>query len=228
MKTLASSLLLLFLGCVTTGRPGPQAFEREASDATVLLISLQGSFGSGVVVAQDDQRALILTANHVVRDRSAEEFTIEQRSPRYKAIQLPPCSGSKVVKRNLQLDLVLIETKPIWPRVAKVASLADLESDVVPYAECFVFGYPITGDAPPPAVHMTSGWITSMVPGGRMGISAPIVFGNSGGGVWVQAGGRLTLVGVVHSMFAVQGNFIYHHGRATRTTDMIEFLRLSE
>lgn len=232
MKALAFAMMAALLGCATSAGIHPKTFEREAADATVVLISLDGGYGSGVVVAQNKTRALILTANHVIRDLSPEEFTIEQRSPTLALIQLKPLSGAKVVKRDVELDLVLIETKPIWPCVAKVARLQDLQDEIVAYAQCFVFGYPITGGLPPKFVFMTDGYISSMAGAStRMHISAPIVFGNSGGGVWVMAGGRLTLAGVVHTVYTVDGSrshLLFHHGTATKPFDLIEFLNRKE
>jgi S1-C subfamily serine protease len=228
MKALAFAVLTLVLGCVTTPGARARALEREGADATILIQHISGPHGSGVVVAQNDKRALILTASHCLGGRSPEEFVYEQRSPRYATVQLAPASGARVVKRDLFFDLVLIETKPIWPRVANLVRLEDLSEDVIPFVECYVFGFPVATSRPPHSVHMTFGHISQLSGQEWMRISAPVTFGNSGGGVFVDIRGKLTLVGIVHGMHAGKGQFIYQMGVATSPTRMIEFLKVSE
>lgn len=245
MKSLAICMGLAFLGCVATAsRPAPvttnhapsqvnpQTFETEGSDPTVVLRAADNSnFGTGVVVAQNKERALILTVNHLFAPGySIETLVIEQRSPTRPTTILFPFSGQKTVKVDATLDLALIETPPIWPGIANVLLEADLPG-LAPYTYCYVFGFPSSGGWPTETPHMTSGWISQYSGRQRMRFSADLMFGNSGSGIWVVIRGRLTLVAVFHSIYTVDGTRrtpIFHLVEGTEPAKMLEFLKISD
>lgn len=241
MKTLGicAMFLTVFLGCVLAsprsqaqktpeGLISSETFEKNAADPTVLFrLRDNENFASGVVIKQDKDKAIILTARHITRrGENIAEFTIEQLSPAREPLVLPAFSGQKVIKFSDELDLMLVETLPIWPSAANVLSEKDFAS-FRPYTQCFVFGYPGASGRPTDTVHMTSGYISQFSGSNRMRLSAPGIYGISGGGVWVFLNGKLTLVGIYLAIHTVDGHRshpIEHIGEASEPAKLLEFL----
>lgn len=205
----------------------PEKIAKEIVDSTILIHGFQGGFGSGVVVYQDQDYALIATALHVIDKTPIEMFAFSQIDKNGKIRTLFPNEQLKVVKRDETLDLALIQTTPYWANHASLFSDKTIDS-LQNYTECLVAGFPVVRASDPPyTVHITYGLICSLEGRENMRISAPIIFGNSGGGVWVLNNGRYKLAGLVHSVHTLdrtRAHIIPHIGEATEPKKFIQFI----
>lgn len=205
----------------------PAKIAREIVDATVLIHSFQGGFGSGVVVYQDQDYALIATALHVLGKGPINLFAFSQVDKNGKIRTLFPNDQLQLVKKDEKLDLALIKTTPYWTNHASMFSDKTIDS-LENYTECLVAGFPaVRASDPPHTVHITYGLICALEGRENMRISAPIFFGNSGGGVWVLNNGRYKLAGLVHSVHSLdrtRAHIIPHIGEATEPKALIKFI----
>lgn len=144
--------------------------------------------GSAVYLGEDEKHSYFVTAAHVVDDKNTKTW------------QLVPSLGgigadATVAVADAAEDVAILRAArglPGWSRHALLAAPGD---DYL-FRRCVAYGHP-TGL---PRGHLTEGYVTAKVFGTRHQISAPIFFGNSGGGVYVNTGGRWRLLGVAQQI----------------------------
>jgi len=147
---------------------------------TATLITRDGGGGSGVVVYSGNGYSLIVTAQHVVSDAETISVALYPQEKEYPA---------KIVKTSLDYDLALVRIEVEHDHVAKRV-LAELR----PFDEVYKVGSGL-GNAPFP-----SKGIVSEFNGFTMRVSSPIIFGDSGGGIFTKIKGEYYLVGIVISV----------------------------
>jgi S1-C subfamily serine protease len=229
-----ASVVMFGAGAVITG-PSPSAevqaafqIDKEIARATVLIETPEGGGGSGVVVYQDDLVARVLTCYHVVR--GSTEATVSYHNGMYHSNWN---SQMKIVTFDVVKDLALLEGKSGFPGVARVLTERQYGQDICVYLPCLVMGYPATLGHPDgagfvDAAHLTAGYISDLEAKMRsISTSAPITYGNSGGGCWVKISGHWTLVAIMKHVKLVDPHRehpITHVNYAVHPLDIISFL----
>jgi S1-C subfamily serine protease len=139
------------------------------------------SRGSGVVI---DNR-MVLTAKHIVDQTGAFDFVVRQGKD---------LAVGKCIARGRGDDdwAVIMLDRHIGSAIAMIPNGYKLEL----YGECLVVGHA----AGLPTVTVTTGRIQEILPR-QLRISAPIWYGNSGGGMYVEVNGELRLAGLTVAMF---------------------------
>lgn len=191
--------LAFLVGC--TGMYGSRPFERVAPQkqeqsfaeriapalsATVHISSRtkEGvglSRGSGVVI--DDR--LVLTAKHIVDQTGAFDFVVSQG----KQLVIGRC----VARGRGDDDWALLM---LDQHIGRAIRMIDRGYKLELYGECLVVGHPAGLKSPT----VTTGRIQEVLDR-QIRISAPIWFGNSGGGMYVDVRGELRLAGLTVAMF---------------------------
>lgn len=215
LKSVTFFLLSLSVGIGCAARPIASDFaERtalwhEVAAPSVLIRNLNGGSGSGVVIYQNNRRALVLTAAHVVGDDGAT--FVERGDVKYVGT---------VLRRDVDVDLALVETLPVWSHVARVVESEDLRA--FGWASRVVIaGHPLGVEQ----AHITDGRITSVNDRGMLRYSAASFFGNSGGGVFTQIDGTWTLISIAQRIAGGQGVGPYPLlGRGVHPSNLINFL----
>jgi hypothetical protein len=212
-KLLAFLLFFTMLSCAKPETPVVQpaaysadAFQRDVANVTVIVRDGKGSYlGTGVVVFQDKEKALVATAAHVVEDENLDIAFLENVRPGQVSISTEP--GIKLIKYDRILDLAVMEVKPVFLAVAKMYNFETL-SRLKLYTRCYSLGFPRIGPGVPvPSPHMTDGFISQFDP--HLMFSSQVYYGNSGGGIFVQDGKDFFLVGIVHRIFAKDAEHRY-------------------
>jgi S1-C subfamily serine protease len=198
MKHLLSVLLLTFAlmtsACAVPLPPIREpAREESAADrfdlwtqiatptVQIRRVSSPGS-GTGVVVHQDAQHALIVTALHVVGETST--LVMLHQHP---DLMIP----GVMIRSDVAHDLALIETPPVWRSAARVVLPSEL-GQVAWGCRVVAYGHPMGTEQGV----LTDGRVTALDDDGFLRYSAPTFFGNSGGGVFMKIDGRWTLISI--------------------------------
>jgi S1-C subfamily serine protease len=207
---------MLFLGCTHVPAEAPKAEPKgvvgdeallSAADGVLFLHStwvsstgeLQGSAsGSAVAMGSSEGFEYFITARHCVD--GAEIIMLTGKGSSFRVI-------NRVMGKTPDDDWAILMCKegssPKWPTPA--IDLGDLKL----YEPCVAIGYPLGIETPT----VTYGNIQGSISEKRRRISAPIIFGNSGGAVFVKRGSGLSLVGLVIAGYAQRnGSLVPHMG----------------
>jgi len=191
---------------------------KEVAACTVKIDTSNGGGGSGIVVRMTDTVAQIVTAKHVVGT--------------YKSVKVSYIDGmsgevitalGKVVKVDPKADLALVETMPVWGSAASVITKKQYQRELTIYQQCLISGYPVEVHT----THITSGMLCDFNEGGLMRQSANAIYGNSGGGVFVQIDGKWRLVGVLVQVWLLDGQRVHplpHITFSVGPVALLEFL----
>ena len=168
-------LLPLLAACVGSTQAPPSNLATVNPVKLAIAASVKLSNCSSVRVEAD----LIVTAHHCLPEKAKVGDAYE---------------GGTLVALNADFDFALFRTAPSL-NFAQLNTTAELGDRV------FVVGWPsqLTGGT---ALTVTDGVIAGLelTKNGHVRITAPVYFGNSGGGVWSDRG---DLVGIAVSMYAV-------------------------
>jgi hypothetical protein len=154
--------------------------------------------GSGVVVGFVDRKAIIATAAHVVM-RGPDDKEAEGKSWTLRSSLGGPGWTARLVIANPGADIaVLVGEYPAgFPRPA-AAFIAPAKSYL--FRKMVAYGHPLGVTRG----HLTEGRISDEGPDGYRA-SAPVFFGNSGGGAYVEVDGRWQLFGLVVTLAGTNG-----------------------
>src|SRR5690349_20294379 len=238
MRVLRSVLFLLFsvASCSNTSyrrqidfsdqQPSLLADIGDAVAGVVQVYSVNAkdegiSRGSGVVIFRDNAGSLVLTARHMTEgagDDSPAKWIIKKNGLVVKA---------RCIKRGATQDedwALLESSYPVGDAVPVLESHG-FRSHVRPYEDCVAIGYALGFDT----LTVTLGHIQDADPNSSVfRMSSPIIFGNSGGGLFVTDSGRLKLAGITvavggsgtqavpHLGFSVSLDTIRRRGGLTR------------
>jgi len=190
-------ILILALGLAACAVPLPPirepAREESAMDRfdlwtqvaapTVQVLRIAGGgSGTGVVVYQDAERALIVTALHVVGAESSLVMLTQ-----HPDLMTP----GTMVRSDGPHDLALIQTPPVWRAVARVARAGQIGA-IAWGCRVVAYGHPMGTEQGV----LTDGRITALDDDGYLRYSASTFFGNSGGGVFMKLNDRWTLISI--------------------------------
>ncbi len=198
-----------------------QLIENEIASCSVMVMSDTGT-GSGVVIEQDKKHALIITANHVIRE--TKKVHIRQFFNDFIEFE-----EAKIIWRDVDHDLALVETKPVWLGTAK---LIKDPSDIVQFSKAFTYGYPGTIMGPVNGL-LTEGRIsilhdTSVSDRDITITSIPVFFGNSGGGLFINKDGHFLLAGIAQCMGQhghMHPTYIFHIGGFCTGEQLLDMLK---
>lgn len=205
MKHAIFLCIMFMLGCGSTTQKYRTDFPVATAYKSAYLASVTISgmtndtkaIGSGVIVRhQKGKRVLILTAGHVVKSLMEKQEYDPEINP---SVILSYNSDVKLVKvhRYDEKDdlAVLISLKPA-EEDGPVAELAEKNPDVG--GKMFTIGSPASH-----RLTLTTGIVSNYYIEKKVlmyRVTAPMFFGNSGGGVWHND----KLIGIVHGIQAVQ------------------------
>jgi S1-C subfamily serine protease len=194
----------------------------EMVNPTVRVEAEGESSGSGTAVSitmpNGASIPMILTNEHVVASVLKQAKT-KKVQPAVKILGWIKENGKTypvhykglVVESSKKVDLALILLQEKW--VGPVASVLPANDSVVEGEDAWVAGSPL-GSKP----YLTQGLLSVSMQmessGPKHVVSAPIIMGNSGGGVWVQRDNGFKLVGVPQMGPEVGGGLATSHGVA--------------
>lgn len=147
-------------------------FEYVKPRSVVLILDSENGQGSGVVIA----KGRILTARHVIEKEAKLAIYLNQRLP------------TKVLKQDEGLDLALLEADVDCPCANIYYSTPVTDGQAV------VIGYPIFTYI---GLKMANPGSIQGINGNSLYVTASVIPGMSGGGVFVPNGDHWDLVGIV-------------------------------
>jgi S1-C subfamily serine protease len=182
---------------------------RDIHDPSYRLASTKGGTASGVVIGHDDTYTYLLTNAHVAE--VGEEFVVTRGDKTYAA--------GVGIRSDRVRDLAIVRTPRFPSALALLAELDDMPG--LRFARVLVYGFPLGQESG----HLTEGRISEPCDEtGRMKLSAPIIYGNSGGGAFVLMSGRYRLVGLVQSIAVIKPVPIPHIAWACPLNEIRAFL----
>jgi S1-C subfamily serine protease len=164
-----------------------------------------GALGSGVVILSQENYSLILTAKHVVGLKRKVKIVFYPDEVEY---------DGKVIKRSKDHDLALIRVEHYHPYVAKFA----LNLCPPVFTKVYKVGGGL-GLEPFPGEGIVTG-IDDYV----MTVSSLIIFGDSGGALFVKEDGHYRLTGTLVAVASSKGGPVYHIGVVHNMNSILEFL----
>lgn len=195
-------------------RPDRDALQRDLLQPTV-QITCKGDIGSGVLVysrrdSGGQAHSFVLTAHHVVSDVVQSLGAEEAREPVDLRILDPVARAYRsyqadIVSYDEGMDLALLKVRSDqeFANVARWASREKLQ-DLRSFTPIYTIGCPLGHEPMPSRGELTN--LSKTVNGKTFWlVSAPTIFGNSGGGVFLEESHEL--IGVC-SMVCVYQNLI--------------------
>ena len=200
-------LVFLFLFSATIGASNVD--KRVEMLYPTVIVDVENGHGSGVIIQSDEKSSIILTARHVIEGETHPNIIF---FPDNREIQ------GKVVKISEDHDLALVEIRMPHPYVARRTILLPEVFDEV---------YKVGGGLNHTTPYPTKGMV-SIVDFFTMQISSPIIFGDSGGGVFSFIDGQYHLVGIISQIglrpTMVGGDPVPHIAIAVNSSAIEEFL----
>lgn len=202
---------------------------RELMSPTVRVQS-KSEVGSGTIllskpVGRGRARSYVLTAYHIVEEIEGEEGDAALEVDFYSNGKLIRTELAKVVARQIDLDLALLEVRGyhVYATKARIPTRSALPRTPI-FSKVYAIGCPL-GYSPLP----TSGELTSKdkeLDGNHYWmINAPTIFGNSGGGIY-HAKSR-TMIGVLSRISAYKNMIdvaVPHMGLVTPLDQVYDWL----
>jgi S1-C subfamily serine protease len=179
---------------------------------TSVSIRTNNGSGSGVIIhsqpSADGNPAItvVLTAKHVIKNAKKPRIRVYPDETEFKA---------KVIKRSKKYDLALMAFEGYHPYVAKLPNDYTLRV----YEKMYKMGAGHSDDPYP------GEGIITLVEDDRMQIDCGIVFGDSGGPVFIKDDDDYILVGIITMVGMLNEDTpVYHQGIAHNNTAIWEFL----
>lgn len=171
------------------------------------LLHMNGAAGCSAQAVKVGDRTLILTANHCVEDKKAvysinritfDDTTFDKRVSEivfYVDVLKRDIDGEVAVLRTVNPDVDL--------ETVDLATIEEAKAALLKGAVVLTAGFPGTQNSPIGDLVFTDGMFTglarSFVPTAKQPMyrtTAPIYYGNSGGGLYIEVGGSWKLVGI--------------------------------
>lgn len=213
MKTLffVVLILVLFIGIFTGVREMKTSSKLEMLYSAALITVDGKGGGSGIVIHSDNkiESSLIITARHVVKDAEPGDLwvTLYPSGLKYPA---------SVIRLSDMYDLALIRVDVYHPNVAKLGKVRLL----LPFTEVTKIGSGL-GMTPFPTTGIVESFSKTE---GLMTVSSPVIFGDSGGGIFIKEKTGYRLVGIVIALPAANKMPISHMGIAHNVYAIMQFL----
>ena len=164
-----------------------------------------GGSGSGIIIYSGNGYSLILTAKHLLRKNTKLRVTVYPDEVTYPAT---------LVKVSKAYDLALLSIDAEHDHVAEMTTYLELPV----YYKVWKVG---CGSGLEP--HPDEGMVTAFEDEYMMS-SAPITFGDSGGGIFVNEEGHYKLFGTIVMVGVGSGHPTPHHGYSHTILAIAEFL----
>lgn len=154
------------------------------------------SRGSGVVVASGSQASLVLTARHMTEGEGISSWVVRSGNKNVSARCV--ARGAGPLDDWALLESIGVVGTPV-PVVSSVGAIG--------FDRAVAIGYPLGYQSPTVTVGHIQVYSPSLVR-----FSAPIIFGNSGGGLFVVKGGKLQLLAITVAVGASHEQAVEHMG----------------
>ena len=232
MKAAVSILLAALVGSFAMVFVWPAHDEiwqrkQEMLDVVVKVDVADGS-GSGTVIHSGEDGVFILTNHHVLPDKGIPDQNITVLSwvyPDANSPAMPLSQEAVVVADDEKADLALLKVKdPEW-RTHYVAAVLGTKDHIQPTEPVYAVGSAL-GERTFVTEGMISLTYSKVEEGGPnlVMISAPIIWGNSGGAAFVKRNGHYVFIGVPERGHVAKGLFVAHMGYAIAMSSIREFL----
>jgi len=206
--TLWMTVLLIVVGCTTCGG-GKMSIKDKYEQMlypTVRIATDKGS-GSGVAIDTHGGYTMILTAKHVIRDVKSVRVRFYPSETEYVG---------EVTKISEEYDLAIVMVAHTHEYIANRGEPFEL----LVFQETFKVGAALGSDKP-----MVTEGLVSEICDYAFVTSSPIVWGDSGGGIFLKEGGEFILVGISVKIAIAMGRFpVFHIGTAVDMFAVEEFL----
>jgi len=199
-----------------------QLIERQIVNCTIQIGSANGT-GTGVVIANDTKKdiAYIITACHVVgnekqiagRQENGDDWIVEDLT---------------TISTDIDNDIAILSSKASW----KATAIMPTEGLTIQrFKQIFTYGF--IGGASHTGI-LSSGYVADIhnfqfAFQERMITSAPVIFGNSGGGMFIKVGNDYVLVGIATGVhFMLHNNMkviVTHVSIACTKEEMLDFVK---
>lgn len=200
------ALALLAIGYLAFSS-GARASDLNGITAGTYLLHKDGEPGCSAQAVKDDGRLLLLTANHCVVKKDG---VYSVNSVTYDAIEFDKKVSETifyvdVVKRDETTDMAVLRPvdKALSLATVDLATIAETKAALVKGADVLVAGFPASENSPIGDLVFTEGMYTGLsrsfvplVKAPMYRTTAPVYYGNSGGGLYVQVDGTWKLVGI--------------------------------
>ena len=200
-------LFVLLSGC-TVSKSVADTQKEDMLYPSVKVITETGH-GSGVVFMSENGMSMILTAKHVIKGHKTVNISFYPYDDEVKGT---------VIKRSEEHDLALVAVMYEHPYMVTLGRVRHLK----PFEKVWKVG---AGNGLPP--YPTEG-IVSIYDEEMMLVSAPITFGDSGGGLFVKEGKHYVYVGMATMVGATMRGFIpiviHHQAYGQTLYDIYPFL----
>ena len=209
MRLLIVVLVAVMFFPLTEGRRVEMEIQQKHEQMLYPSVSIgrdDGGHGSGVVIAAQQGIILILTAAHVVKRAGLLTVVLFPEETEHTAT---------VIKISQKHDLALLAVEGEHPYVA---TLSEGPTPLV-YQEVWKVGAGGSQDPHPGAGHIT------LYEGDLMMIDSGIVFGDSGGPVFIETEEGYELIGIIVVVAALStGVPVFHQGMAHNLETLWDFL----
>jgi hypothetical protein len=179
--------------------------------SVVLLKVMNGGTGSGIVVSSDEEygTSLVLTAQHVVEGTKPGQIMVKF----YPDKEEYPAA---IVRMSDMHDMALLRVNHYHPYVTRNIFLTELNI----FTPVVSIGAGM-GRKPFPKLGIVESYSNS-----HMHVSAPIIFGDSGGGVFTEIDGEWYLVGMMVAVPMLNPfTPVTHIARCYNIFSIVEFLK---
>lgn len=219
----------MFLGLLLApaAAPARSSYEQELyarqRDMLYPVVKILGRrIGSGVVIDRNDGSYYIITNNHVVRKHSDK---IKVEFVHYKDnssdIMFDKQVKGIVVARDKKIDLALIKVQYDGPEIPVVKwAPADYSYQIGETVYAGVTGVRLN----PFLTQGIIGSVNNVLGRRRIMVTAPIIGGNSGGGLFAKVNGDYSLIGIVLAHQVQEGFPIPHISWGVTMSDILLFL----
>jgi len=201
-------VLLIAVGCATCGEKDMSIQDKyeQMYYPTVRIETEKGS-GSGVVIDVYGGYSVILTARHVIED-------VKKVRIRFYPSETEYVGEVTKVSKDHDLAIVMVQHKHDY-----TANLVK-PKELLIFEETYKVGAALGNDKPLVTTGVVSEvWDDSFV------TSSPIIWGDSGGGVYTKRDGEFILIGISTQISIAMGRFpVYHIGIAVDMFAVEEFL----
>lgn len=202
------SIMLLCIAIISENVKADVTESKKIHNLTTMkyVVKIQCERGAGSGVIYNNK---ILTAFHVIKNQS-ECYVIDFKGKAYPV--------NKIYKYDADKDIILLGVGGKLP----VKGIRLAKKELKPFDEVYTignalnFGYVLTKGFYNQKFDMDDNFDI---------MSLPVIFGNSGGGIFTIQDKEIRLVGLVHAMLNANGDFVEHLSLNINLKSIKEFLK---
>jgi S1-C subfamily serine protease len=206
-----TAIIVVVVSCSTCGG-GEMSIQDKMEQMyfASVRISTENGSGSGTVFDTHGGYSVIITARHVIEDAKKIRVRFYPSEAEYTAV---------ITKIYEQGDLAFLMVKHVHEYVANHGRPFELQV----FMKTYKIGSALGSFMP----RATEGIVSEVDTDYNYFItSSPVIYGDSGGGIYVEDGGKFVLVGVTVALPLAQGHFpVYHIGYVIDMFALQDFLK---